>query len=133
MSIRRRRFPAAVTAAAFLALAASAGAAAASETATPMQAIVRAVGDKQVVAVYTAEAGRCALTAMVDETPEIREAAGLPFTTAARVRVTLGSGETATFDGGRGESLALTCGEGAAVMAVDARRGRRWVASRCGR
>ena len=97
---------------------------------SPLQAVVQEVDDKQVVAVYTADAGSCALTMMVDESPASRAAHGIPVTGAARVRLTLRAGDVATVDGGRGAQVALTCDAGGAAMRVDRLASGRQVAIR---
>jgi hypothetical protein len=49
----------------------------------------------------------------------------LPQPTAARVRIMLDPLQVAGLDSEEGRSLNLTCGEGAATLAVDCRRLRR--------
>lgn len=86
---------------------------------TPMQAVVDEVGGKQVVAYYMRDGEACALTMMIDESPTMREARALPMTGAARLRVRLQAGESATLESVEGASIQLTCASGANELLVE--------------
>jgi hypothetical protein len=93
---------------------------------TPMAAFVHAIGSKQVVGYYLAEADACRVTMMVAEAPA-EDAATL---SAARVQVTLSPMTGATIESAEGRKLVVTCAAGADSLLVDARPAGPRLASR---
>lgn len=67
------------------------------------------IGGRRVVAHFTAVGGRCELAVLVDETAMRRRALDLPLTPAARLRVSLARGESATVDTAEAGVASFTC------------------------
>ena len=82
----------------------------------PNKPILTTVGDKRVIAFYEPDNGHCAVNAIVyDKTDP-----DTGMTTAARVRVSLAPGQTASIDSVENTSLTLQCGDrGEMLSAVD--------------
>jgi hypothetical protein len=78
--------------------------------------ILTTVGNQRVIAFYEPDNGHCAVNAIVyDKTDP-----DTGMTTAARVRVNLAPGQTASIDGAENNSLTLQCGDrGEMLSAVD--------------
>jgi len=78
--------------------------------------ILTTVGNQRVIAFYEPDNGHCAVNAIVyDKTDP-----DTGMTTAARVRVSLAPGQTASIDGAENNSLTLQCGDrGEMLSAVD--------------
>jgi len=78
--------------------------------------ILSTVGNQRVIAFYEPDNGHCAVNAIVyDKTDP-----DTGMTTAARVRVSLAPGQTASIDSAENKSLTLQCGDrGEMLSAVD--------------
>jgi len=78
--------------------------------------ILTTVGNQRVIAFYEPDNGHCAVNAIVyDKTDP-----DTGMTTAARVRVNLAPGQTASIDSAENNSLTLQCGDrGEMLSAVD--------------
>ena len=78
--------------------------------------ILTTVGNKRVIAFYEPDNGQCVVNAVVfDKTDP-----DTGMTTAARVRVSLAPGQTASIDSAENKSLTLECGDrGEMLSAVD--------------
>src|SRR5215470_16656438 len=78
--------------------------------------ILTTVGNQRVIAFYEPDNGHCAVNAIVyDKTDP-----DTGMTTAARVRINLAPGQTASIDGAENNSLTLQCGDrGEMLSAVD--------------
>ena len=81
----------------------------------PVQSISYTLGSKGMSGYFLQQNSVCLVTLMIIENSD----AGLPSPTAARVRIMLDPGQVAGLDSEEGRSLNLTCGEGAATLAVD--------------
>ena len=82
----------------------------------PHEAILTEVGSERVIAFYEPDNGRCAVHAVVFDKTD----AYTGMTTAARVRVSLAPGQTASIDSAENKSLTLECGDrGEMLSAVD--------------
>ena len=78
--------------------------------------ILTTVGNKRVIAFYEPDNGHCAVNAVVYDKTD----AYTGKTTAARVRVSLNPGQTASIDSAENKSLTLKCGDrGEMLSAVD--------------
>jgi hypothetical protein len=76
----------------------------------PHEPILAAVGNKQIVAFYVPDGGRCSIDAVLWQDVEAK--------TAARVRVSLSPGEIAELNSTANRSLRLQCGVEARSLAV---------------
>src|SRR5262245_23878 len=78
--------------------------------------ILTTVGNKRVIAFYEPDNGRCAVNATVIHQTD----PDTGMTTAARIRVSLAPGQTASIDSVENTSLTLQCGDrGEMLSAVD--------------
>ena len=82
---------------------------------TPIENISYTFGSKAVSGYFVQQNSVCVVTLMVTEKTD----PDLPQPTAARVRIMLDPFQVAGLDSEEGRSLNLTCGEGAATLAVD--------------
>jgi hypothetical protein len=82
----------------------------------PHEPILTTVGNKRVIAFYEPDNGQCVVNAVVYDKTD----ADTGMTTAARVRVSLAPGQTASIDSAENKSLTLECGDrGEMLSAVD--------------
>jgi hypothetical protein len=82
----------------------------------PHEPILTTVGNKRIIAFYEPDNGQCAVNAVVFDKTD----AYTGMTTAARVRVSLAPGQTASIDSAENKSLTLECGDrGEMLSAVD--------------
>jgi hypothetical protein len=81
----------------------------------PIKSISYTLGSKALSGYFVQLNSVCLVTLMIIESSD----AGLPSSTAARVRIMLDPGQVAGLDSEEGRSLNLTCGEGAATLVVD--------------
>jgi hypothetical protein len=80
----------------------------------PHEPILTTVGNKRVIAFYEPDNGHCAVNAVVYDKTD----AYTGMTTAARVRVSLSPGQTASIDSVENKSLTLECGDDAETLAM---------------
>ena len=71
-------------------------------------------GNKRVIAFYEPDNRHCAVNAVVYDKTD----AYTGMTTAARVRVSLAPGQTASIDSTENKSLTLKCGDDAETLAI---------------
>ena len=115
-----RNFLKFAAAGAFLALTVSGSPAHADEMAQNLgpvgahEPILTTVGNKRVIAFYEPDNGQCAVNAVVYDKTD----AYTGITTAARVRVSLNPGQTASIDSVENKSLTLKCGDDAETLAI---------------
>lgn len=84
-------------------------------TYVPVQAISHQFGSKAATGYFLQEAGACQVVLMISDRYDSFAAT---HPTAARVRLALEPGQAAAVDSEEGQSIDLTCGEGAATLAV---------------
>jgi hypothetical protein len=82
----------------------------------PIKSISYTLGSKTMSGYFVQQNSVCLVTLMIIESSDSGQ---LPPLTAARVRIMLDPGQVAGLDSEEGRSLNLTCGEGAATLAVD--------------
>src|SRR6476661_7597810 len=80
----------------------------------PHEPILTEVGSERVIAFYEPDNGQCAVNAVVFDKTD----AYTGMTTAARVRVSLAPGQTASIDSAENKSLTLKCGDDAETLAI---------------
>ena len=80
----------------------------------PHEPILTEVGSERVIAFYEPDSGRCAVQAVVYDKTD----AYTGMTMAARVRVSLNPGQTASIDSVENKSLTLKCGDDAETLAI---------------
>jgi hypothetical protein len=80
----------------------------------PIEAGSFSLGATHVVAFYVPQAGRCAVTAVVEEI-----VGDAPSASPARIRFDLAPGTRAFIDNAGGRSVALECGADAQVLTIE--------------